>query len=297
VAPDRLRFDFAHGQGLSRELIRQVEDQVNQWILDNRVVETVERPRDQAVLEGAIAFFGDKYGERVRVVTVPGASQELCGGTHCTRTGDIGLFLIAEESSVGSGSRRIEAITGPESLAMSRLWRQRDEDLARLLKTPADQAVSKVEEVLMESRQIAMRLNELEGAHQVESGRALAEGAEIHNGFRVVVARVEPATGVEGLRQRLDGMKDHVDAAVLLSGNSQQVALVVFLSQPLIDFGMDASRLVKAWAPIIGGGGGGRADFAQAGGKRGADSEKLLAMVRSELQTRLKSVPSTVGRG
>ena len=290
VAPDRLRFDFAYNHALAPETLNQIEDLVNGWILDNRPVNTDEKAREDALAEGAIAFFGDKYGERVRVVSVPGASQELCGGTHVSRTGEIGLFVIVQESSVGSGSRRIEALTGRETLRWSQVLRDRQRALTNVLKSSEEQLVSKVEEVVAEIRSTAARLQDLEAEAGAQKGRRLAERAELWNGFRVVISQISPATGVESLRHWLDGMKSAVDAAVLISGHGQQSAMVVFLSQALVRHGLDASRLVKRWAPMIGGGGGGRPDFAQAGGRTSDNIDALLEVAKSELKSALETV-------
>ena len=291
VAPDRLRFDFAYGQGLAEDQIRQVEDLVNRWILDDRPVNTEVKPKQEAMAQGAMAFFGDKYGDLVRVVSVPGASQELCGGTHVARTGEIGLFIIVQESSVGSGSRRVEALTGTESLRWSQRTRQQLTALAATLKASEETLVAKVEDIMAEARQTTARLAELEAQARIEAGRRLAENAEIWKGYKVVVSSVTPAVGVDGLRQWLDGMKAEVDVAVLACGQGSQSAMVVFLSQALVQEGMDASRLVKRWAPTIGGGGGGRADFAQAGGRRSEAIGALLDLVRQELRAMLEGVP------
>ncbi len=290
VAPDRLRFDFAFGQSVSPAVLQRVEDLVNTWILDDRPVQTEEQAREQALAGGAIAFFGDKYGDRVRVVSIPGASQELCGGTHVARTGEIGLFIIVQESSVGSGSRRVEALTGFESLTWSRSLRARQRSLATMLKTSDDQLVPRVEELLQEARLTGSRVAELEADSRARLGRQLADQAERWNGFRVVVAAVTPAVGVDGLRQCLDGMKSQVDVAVLASGHDQQSAMVVFLSQTLTREGLDASKLVKRWAPTIGGGGGGRSEFAQAGGRNGEAVEQLVTLARQELKAELETV-------
>ncbi len=297
VAPDRLRFDFSYGGPLTSETIAQLEDLVNRWIQDDRPVNTVEKPREQALAEGAVAFFGDKYGDRVRVVTVRGASQELCGGTHVARSGEIGPFVIMQESSVGAGSRRIEALTGAAAVQQLKAWRDRETELTRLLKVGGDQVVDKIQDLLAESRRRGSRIEELETENRAARGRSLVERAEICNGFRLVVAAVEPPTGVDGLRHWVDGLKSAVDVAVLASGSSQQAALVVFLSQPLRERGLDAARLVKGWAPMIGGGGGGRADFAQAGGRRGDQIRPLLDAARRDLWEELEKMPATLGKG
>ncbi len=290
VAPDRLRFDFAYHQALTDGELKTIEEQVNGWILEDRPVNTEEMLREDALAGGAVAFFGDKYGERVRVVSVPGASQELCGGTHVTRTGEIGLFVITQESSVGSGSRRIEALTGKESVSWSQTMRSREQRLCALLKTSEDQLPERVEELLRETRQNAVRLARLESESRAHLGRELAEHSERWHGFRVVIAPVHPFVDADGLREYLDGIKPWVDVAVLASGHGTRSAMVVFLSQALVHHGLDASRLVKRWAPAMGGGGGGRPDFAQAGGRQGDSVGALLDLVRRDLQTELATV-------
>lgn len=269
---------------------------MNQWILEDRPVVTEETGKEDALASGAVAFFGDKYGDRVRVVSVPGASRELCGGTHATRTGELGQFLILQESSVGSGSRRIEAVTGPESLAWSRTWRERQMTLTRLLRTSEEQVVARTEELVNELKQSTLRLAEANAAQAVQHGRDLAAQAEEWGSWRVVIQRVAAGLSVDGLRQWMDGLKSEVDVAVLASGHGQQAAVVVFLGQPLIQQGMDAAGLAKRWAPIIGGGGGGRAEIGQAGGRFGERIDALLEVARVDLADALQ-VPATATRG
>lgn len=294
VAPDRLRFDFSHPEPLTRGQIDAIEDLVNTWALENIPVMTEEKPKAEALASGAIAFFGDKYGETVRVVLVPGASQELCGGTHCRATGDIGLFLIVQETSVGSGMRRIEAVAGMESVRRVRAMRTEMGRTAEALKAPLDRIGERAEETVRHLRRVEADLKDARRAQREAAGRTAAEEAEVIGPFRVLVREVRGESQVEGLRQMVDGLKERVDAAVLAGGAESEAALVVYFSRALTEAGLDAGRLVKAWAPLIGGGGGGRRDFAQAGGKRPEGVQALMRTAAADLRDELEAV--TAGR-
>ncbi|MCY0877760.1 MAG: alanine--tRNA ligase [Firmicutes bacterium] len=267
VAPDRLRFDFAYPEPLSSAQIGAIEDLVNQWILDDRPVSVTWTSREDALKGGALAFFGDKYGETVRVITVPGASQELCGGTHCQRTGQIGLFKIVGESSVGAGSRRIEAVTGFNAL---RAFRDRD----RVLASIADLFPGVQEELWAERiRELfqAVKRYEAESAAMRRSqrerlGRELAQKARRVGTYKFVVAEVH-AESPEALREVLDGVKTEVDGAVLAARHGERASVVVYFGDRVRARGFVARDLVKPLSRPIGGGGGGRDDVAQAGGR------------------------------
>lgn len=293
VAPDRLRFDFSHPEPLTPAEIDAIEDLVNTWVLENLPVVTEEKSKAEALAGGAIAFFGDKYGDQVRVVSVPGASQELCGGTHCRATGDIGCFLIVQETSVGSGMRRIEAVAGMETVRRVRAMRAEMIRAAEALKVPTDRIGERAEEAIRQLRRAEAELKDARRAQREATGRVLADAADAVGPFRVLVREVGESS-VEGLRQIVDGLKERVDAAVLAGGAGAEAALVVYLSRRLTDAGLDAGRLVKAWAPLIGGGGGGRREFAQAGGKRPDGLPSLMRTAAQDLRGELEAV--TAGR-
>lgn len=276
VAPDRLRFDFSHPKPLTADEIRAIEDLVNGWVLKDIAVDIDYLSRDAALERGALAFFGDKYGETVRVITVPGASQELCGGTHCARTGQIGLFAIVEEASVGGGSRRIEAVTGFNALAR---FREQQRTLGALgVHFPgvsADLWPERVASLQAELKRYEALREEAERVERAQLGRQLAEQSQTIAGLRFLVAEVS-ADSAEALREVLDGVKSSVDAAVLAARHGERASLLVYLGEPVRSHGFEARQLVKPLSQLIAGGGGGRADLAQAGGKNPDGVDALL---------------------
>ncbi len=280
VAPDRLRFDFSYSNPLTVEQLQRIESLVNTWILDDINVSVEFLSRDQALKGGAIAFFGDKYGETVRVVTVPGASQELCGGTHCARTGQIGLFAIVEESSVGGGSRRIEAVTGMNS------WKEfsRQRELVNSLSPyfgslEPDMWAGRLADWTVElKRYDSVRQDEERGRRQ-RLGRELASEANEVAGLRFLVAEVK-AESSEALREVLDGVKESVDGAILAARHGQRASLVVYFGDKVRGLGFVAKDVVKPLSRTIQGGGGGRDDLAQAGGRLPERVPQLLQEAR-----------------
>ena len=279
VAPDRLRFDFSYHSQLSDEQKDAIEDLINQWILADIPVDIREMNKDEALNEGALAFFGDKYGERVRVVSVPGASRELCGGTHCERTGQIGLFAITEETSIGTGSRRIEAVTGRNALATFRRFHRSLEHLAEQVHAPMDSLGDKVKSFVEENKRLETELAELRRVNRREQGRRLLTHAEAYGGVKVIVKEVE-ADSLEELREILDGLKEQVSGAVLVANHGERASIVVYLGKDLVARGLHAGNLVKTLVRHINGGGGGRADLAQAGGRDVTGIQPMLNEAR-----------------
>ena len=279
VAPDRLRFDFSHPEPLSADQLRTVEDWVNRWILEDLPVQTREGSLAEAQAAGALAFFGEKYGERVRMVEVPGASLELCGGTHCRRTGQIGSLRIVGETGIGSGIRRVEAVTGWGALA----WARRDSEwlqqAAAVLGVRPEHAAARAR-VLQD---LVARLEEQTAAERRERLRAvataLADEAATTGAWTVIVARVAEATP-EMLRELTDLLREKVDVAVLGAESEGRAHLAVWVGNRAQATGLRAGSLAKRLAPLVGGGGGGRADLAQAGGRDPAGLSTALEEAR-----------------
>ncbi|HEX9105819.1 MAG TPA: alanine--tRNA ligase-related protein, partial [Longimicrobiales bacterium] len=266
VAPDRLRFDFSHQRPMTPEEIRTVEEQVNRAILADEDVYYEYLGYPEAVARGAMALFGEKYGDVVRLVSVPGVSMELCGGTHVSHTGEIGLFRIVSESGVASGVRRIEAVTG--SVAYERATAQ-DELLrtaAATLKTNPDQLLRRLEQLVEENRSLQREVERLRtvGAADVV-GDLLGKAAQV-DGASVVASWVEVATPDE-LRAMGDRLRERMGsgAAVLAARFPEKVALFAVVSDDLISKGVRADKLVREVAQITGGSGGGRPHMAQGG--------------------------------
>ena len=290
VAPDRLRFDISHHQAVPPDQLTEVERLVNEHVfVTNQTVETEERSTEEARAEGAMALFGEKYGERVRVVTVPGFSVELCGGTHCRATGDIGPFVITHEAGVAAGVRRVEAVTGTEAV---QLFQGRG-DQAAGLDALADKAVasvqtldnlrfrrpvnsSRAQKALEAVNKLAKHAKDLERENerlkvQAAMGARTSQGDDfdVHEVLGVqVVARRVPSMDPGALRTLADSHRDRLGSGVVVMAcdNGGKAALVASVTPDVADR-VHAGKLVKELAPIVGGRGGGRPDFAQAGGR------------------------------
>jgi alanyl-tRNA synthetase len=266
VAPDRLRFDFHHHGPIKAEQLSEIEEIVNRGIWADVDVGTVERPYRDAVASGAMALFGEKYGDVVRVVSIPGLSVELCGGTHARTTGQIALFKIVSETGVAAGIRRIEAVTGPGAYALVRGEEQRLHKLADLLRAPADGVVKRVETLLDERRKLEKRLEESlrGGGDQLQQ---LLAGAENIGTSRLVSSSVT-AGDVKELQQLGDALREQLGSGVGVLATSfgeGKSTLLVVVTDDLRDRGVRADQLIKPIAEAAGGRGGGKAHMAQAG--------------------------------
>lgn len=284
VGPDRLRFDFTHFEAVKPDQLRQIENLVNQRILDNIEVSKNEMSFDEAKKKGALAFFSDKYGERVRVVDVPGFSTELCGGTHVNRTGDIGLFKIESESSVASGVRRIEAVTGEGSLLKVRLEEEIIKDVAQLLKSSNNELKTKVQSLLEEMKSKERELSSLKSKLASSLVDEVLGNKKDVKGVSLVVARTDELDP-DGMRQLIDTLKLKMGSGVIVlgSGKPDQIAFIAGVTKDLTGK-IKAGDIVKEVAKITGGGGGGRPDLAQAGGKDASKVDEALRQVPQILE-------------
>jgi alanyl-tRNA synthetase len=289
VGPDKLRFDFSHGQGLSAEELRDVEDQVNVWIARNDPVRPITTTLDEAKQLGAMALFGEKYGEIVRMVEVGAGeySRELCGGTHVRSTAEIGPFLILSETSSAANVRRIEAVTGPAAVQLLREHDRALGEIAHTLGTTPGQALETVqarERARKELEQQLKRGGASQAADaQVDIAALVATASEVA-GARVLTARVE-GLDAKALLELVDRLKGQLDGAVIVLASAVQdrVALVVSVAPELVARGVKAGAIVKAAAAIVGGGGGGRDTLAQAGGRDVSKLEEALATAREQI--------------
>jgi alanyl-tRNA synthetase len=292
VAPDRLRFDFVHVSALTDEQRLEIERIVNEHILRNTPVQTEIKDTQEAIAGGAMALFGEKYGDRVRVVSIPGFSLELCGGTHVRATGDIGLFAIVSETGVAAGVRRIEAMTGLDSLAA--FQRQRDElgALAAALNARAGELGPRVAALQDDNKRLVRELQQakMKAALTTASGGAQDEAIEVA-GIKLV-AREVSGLDTNGLRSLVDRHRDSIKSGVvvLASPSDGKVAIVVGVT-PDLTKKVPAGQVVKQLAPIVGGGGGGRPDFAEAGGKDPSKIGELLAASRGVIEKMLRPSP------
>jgi len=288
VMPDRLRFDFTHFEAPTEEELRSVEERVYRWILDNYPVRVEEMPLEEALNRGAIALFGEKYGDVVRVVDVGGVSVELCGGTHVNRSGDIGFFKITSESSVSSGTRRIEAVVGEEAAEYVREKEGLLKSLRKVLQSPEEQMVQKVErlkEELKEKEKELERLKKKLAAAQVDE---VVRGAPIVNGVKIVTEKLEGFGGKE-LAEVADVIRNKAgSAAVMLVGlKDGKASLLIALTKDLTDR-LKAGDLIREVAPILGGKGGGRPDLAQGGVKDLSNLDSAYAKFRELVKRSLE---------
>jgi alanyl-tRNA synthetase len=305
VAPDRLRFDFTHMEALKPEELLAVQRLVNEKIREDIEVHPDEKGYEEAIAGGALAFFGEKYADRVRVVEIAGQpdaqeqdrySMELCGGTHCRSTGEIGSFIIVREESIGAGLRRIEAVTGRG--AEEHVQAQRDvlERLSRRVGvTPADletKVASLAEELEAERR----RAQALEREAARRAAEALLSGAERIDSAAVVAGQV-PAASFEVMRETGDWLRDRLGSAVLVLGAvfGERPNFVAMITPDLTARGLHAGELVKRVAAVTGGGGGGRPEMAQAGGKDPARLDEALGLARKLARESLSALPPGEG--
>jgi alanyl-tRNA synthetase len=279
VAPDRLRFDFAHFQPLTREELDRIELIVNERIVRNTPVRTDVRPTDEAVAAGAMALFGEKYGDTVRVVTVPDFSMELCGGTHVKATGDIGFFALISESGVAAGVRRIEALTGLGAVAWARQQHATLRGIVDALHVHEDQAIEAIERMHAEAKRLSREAAQLKTKLVMGGGSGSSEGEGAIEVAGVKLARRKVADmDKDALRGLADSLKAKIKSGivVLASSSDGKVQIVVAVT-PDLTGRIKAGQVVKEIAPIVGGSGGGRPDFAEAGGKQPDKIDEMLA--------------------
>ena len=281
VAPEYLRFDFSHGQPLTPEQLRAIEAVVNRQILANTAVDTQMMSLDEARQDGAVALFGEKYATEVRVLSMgeEGFSKELCGGTHVSRTGDIGLFRITDESASAAGVRRLEAVTGEAALDKLAEQDQRLERMAAAARANPDNAPDRVEQMAERLREQDKEIERLKQKLASGAGGDLAARAEDINGVKVLATQVEGADG-KTLRTTLDKLKDKLGSSVILlaAADDDKVALVAGVTKDLTEQ-FNAGDLVRHVAEQVDGKGGGRPDMAQGGGSNPAALPDALASV------------------
>jgi alanyl-tRNA synthetase len=281
VAPDRLRFDFAHFAAVTREQQLEIEGIVNEQVLANTPVTTDVQPTQEAIAAGAMALFGEKYGDKVRVVTVAGFSQELCGGTHVRATGDIGLFAIVMEGGVAAGVRRIEAITGLDSLKVYQQNRDEIASAAAALNARPEDLAARIGALQDEIRRLARELQQARMTAALGGGGASGQDDAIEVAGIKLVAREVSGLDKDGLRALVDKHRDRIKSGVvvLASPGNGKVAIVVGVT-PDLTKKLPAGQIVKQLAPIVGGGGGGRRDFAEAGGMDASKVGEMVAAAR-----------------
>lgn len=269
VAFDKLRFDFTHFKDISREELNRIEEMVNSYIISNYSLKTKTLVLSEAKKQGALAFFGEKYAGMVRMVSVGDFSKELCGGTHLDSTGEIGLFKITQEGSVASGVRRIEAVT---ARAAQKIIKEQEDilnDISLLLDVPEEQAVRELEKKINRIKELEKQLNSQKLNKIENSLDSLIQNAEQINSIKIIASSLE-GLDMDLLRKSADLIKQRTDNSVIMLGsfNAGRAFLVMAVTGDLVGKGLDASKIISDVAAVIGGSGGGRKDFAQAGGNK-----------------------------
>lgn len=283
VMPDRLRFDFTHFSPVSPEELKTITDMVNGEILKAANLDVEVMSMDEAKAKGAMALFGEKYGEEVRVVSVPNFSVELCGGSHVDNTGTIGQFRILAESGIGSGVRRIEAVTGRSALALAQEQEEELKTIAHMIKAKQD-VVGRLGQLLQDMKSLESELEALK--KEMHSGNLddlLAQGFDA-NGIKAVVASVQVGS-MDELRDMADMVRDHLGSGLVLLGaaTGDKVNFVCMATKDVVGKGAHCGNIVKAVAQAAGGNGGGRPDMAQAGGKNVSALESALEVGKTTI--------------
>jgi len=287
VGPNRLRFDFSHFKPLGPRDVEEIESLVNQHVREDTAVQTDVMGVQEATEAGALAFFGDKYGEHVRVVGIGEFSKELCGGTHCRATGEIGTFRIISEGGVAAGVRRIEALTGVGALAHSKKVEGEVRELAELLKTSPSEVVPKTRKLVSQLKEKERELERLklkmmdQGAGNTEAAVRDVKGVQVH------VQRTD-GLSMQELRLFSDKVRNKVSEGVIALGSvaDDKVSLLVIVTKDLSKK-IKAGDLIKEMATEVDGSGGGRHDMAQAGGKNPAGLKQALEKVFSLVEAKL----------
>jgi alanyl-tRNA synthetase len=283
VRPDKLRFDFTHGAPLSRDEAREIEDRVNDWVKASRPVRALHMERAEAQAMGAMALFGEKYGDWVRVIEVEDVSRELCGGTHVANTAEVGIFAIVSEGSSAANVRRVEALTGPAAIDWFRRRNSELEQAAALLGSPRD-LLAGARRAAERLAELEARVAQLEGREAGEEAESLAGAATELGGIKVVAARA--GGDQRALLDLADRVKSKLgEAAVVLGGaDDGRVAIVASFTKGAIERGLSAAAVVREAADVVGGGGGGRDDAAQAGGRDPERLDEALDVARRAIE-------------
>jgi alanyl-tRNA synthetase len=289
VAPDRLRFDFTHFAGLTDRALADIESLVNRKVLEDLPVEAGEMALDEAIDAGAMALFGEKYGDRVRVVTIGDFSLELCGGTHCERSGELGLVKLTQERGIASGTRRVEAVSGEGSLERFRSEHAVVRALEEQLSVPRGKVLQEIGRRLDELRtaQRALEVQRLESVRQRLFRQA--GSPEVVAGVRLLAERVDGLEPQE-LRELADGLRQKLGSGVVVLGRADgtKASVLVAVTKDLTDR-LPAGDLVRALGRMIGGGGGGRPDLAEAGGKDSSGLDAALRAAAREVERRMEA--------
>ncbi len=288
VAPARLRFDYSHVSPLSGDDLSEVQGLANSKIQDNLAVTIRESSFTQAVNEGALAFFGDRYGDVVRIVEMSNGerfSMEVCGGTHVSATGQIGPLFVLGDYSIGGGMRRIEAVTGQRAEMLFQERSKLLESLSQKLQTPVNDLESRIDSFMDEIEKLRRQVSSMERESLGREATALLQGVQSVNGVQLVASRTS-ASSVDGMREMGDRLKGQLSSAAIVLGAVQEgrPIVVAMVTPDLVGRGLHAGNMVKELAQVMDGGGGGRPDFAQAGGKRADKLEDAIRLAKDVVE-------------
>lgn len=287
VSPERLRFDFTHFSPLKREEIDRIEMLVNERIMTNTKVELEIMGAEEAINSGATALFGEKYGDNVRVVSIADFSRELCGGTHCKVTGEIGLFKLLHESSIASGIRRIEAVTGDEAYRAIKREEETLNGIAELFKASPQDLTSKAKRLLASLKEKDREIERLKGELSSKKTVNLEDKVRSIGGIRVFADKID-SVGMDDLRLFGDSIKGKLKSGIILVGSVMNgtASIVLMVTKDLTEK-FKANEIIREIAPVIGGGGGGRDDIAQAGGKNTGKLDEAMEKIYEVIEKKL----------
>jgi alanyl-tRNA synthetase len=290
VAFDRLRFDFNCNRPVTPEELQQIEEQINTWIAEAHTAQTEILPLAEAKAKGAIAMFGEKYGDEVRVLDIAGVSMELCGGTHVSNTAEIGVFKIVSETGVASGVRRIEAVAGPAVLDYLNVRDKVVKELSDRFKVKPEELPERVTLLQTELKTTQKHLETLKAQLALAKSEALLTTAEPVGDYKIIVAQMEDVDP-ESLKTAAERLLQKLDNGTVVLGSvpeAGKVSLVAAFSPEVNKKGLQAGKFIGAIAKICGGGGGGRPNLAQAGGRDASKLPEALESARTQLRSALK---------
>ena len=288
VSAERLRFDFTHFAALTEQELKEVENIVNEKIFESLPINTCEKSIDEARQMGAMALFGEKYGDVVRVVTMGDFSIELCGGAHLTNTAQVGSFKIISENGIAAGVRRIEALTGTEALKYYQSQEEQIKNICKVVKTNTENVVNRVEQIVAEQKEMSKEIEKLKSKLAGSAVEEILSQKQEISGVSVVCAKVQDADG-NALKTIGDQLKVKLvsGVVVLASGKGDKVNLLAMATDDVVKKGVHAGNIIKAAAACCGGGGGGRPNMAQAGGKDASKMEQALEKAKEVIQQQL----------
>lgn len=290
VNAERLRFDFTHFEAISTENLNKIEDLVNKSIFDAMQIVIKETPIEEAKKMGAMALFGEKYGDVVRVVNMGDYSIELCGGTHLKNTSQVGLFKIVSETGVAAGVRRIEAVTGETAINVFKSYEEKLNKVANILKTNTNNIEKKIDFILLENKELKQKIDKLESKMAGSVIDDILSSIEDINGVKVVASKLNNFDG-NNLREIGDKLKEKVGSGVIVLASSKdgKVNFVVMVTDDIVKKGVHAGNIVKEAAKLAGGGGGGRPNMAQAGAKDETKIEQSLLKAKEIIKQQLNN--------